>query len=69
MTKARLNEGSSGTWTVRDSRSGHFVEVRGANSMKSSQLPLKDSIDLTKPIAEQVLKDRPTKTPTRPAKS
>jgi hypothetical protein len=56
MTKAELKQEPTGKWMVRDSRSGRIVEVRGADSMKSSQLPLKKSVDLTKPIAEQALK-------------
>lgn len=56
MTKAELKQESTGKWVVRDSRSGRFFEVRGADAMKSSQLPLKKSIDLTKPIAKQALK-------------
>ncbi|MDX3929434.1 MAG: hypothetical protein QHC90_26985 [Shinella sp.] len=56
MTKADLKREPTGRWVVRDSRSGRFIEVRGADSMKSSQLPLKKGVDLTKPIAEQALK-------------
>ncbi|OWV90721.1 hypothetical protein ATY78_16685 [Rhizobium sp. R635] len=56
MTKAELKQEPTGKWVVRDPRSGRFVEVRGADSMKSSQLPLKKGVDLTKPIAKQVLK-------------
>ena len=66
MTKAELKQGSSGKWVVRDSRSGRFVEVRGADSMKSSQLPLKKGVDLTKPIAKQALRGGSTK-PHKPA--
>jgi hypothetical protein len=40
---------------VRDSKTGRFVTVRGAGSMKDSGLPLKKGVDLTKPIAAQVL--------------
>ena len=56
MTKAQTKQELTGKWAVRDSRSGRYVEVRGADSMKSSQLPLKKDVDLTKPIAEQTLK-------------
>lgn len=56
MIKAQLKQEPTGKWVVRDSRSGRYVEVRGADSMKSSQLPLKKSVDLTKPIAKQALK-------------
>lgn len=60
MAKAELKQEATGKWVVRDSRSGRYVEVRGADSMKFSQLPLKKSVDLTKPIAEQALKDDPS---------
>lgn len=66
MTKAELKQGSSGKWVVRNSRSGRFVEVRGADAMKSSQLPLKKGVDLTKPIAEQALRGGLSK-PHKPA--
>jgi hypothetical protein len=66
MTKAEFKQQSTGKWMVRDSRSGRFVEVRGADAMKSSQLPLKKGLDLTKPIAEQALKAGSPK-PRKPA--
>jgi len=56
MTKAELKQERTGKWVVRDSHSGRFIEVRGANSMSSSPLPLKKDVDLTKPIAAQALK-------------
>ncbi|MGX5800601.1 hypothetical protein ACWGS9_05085 [Bradyrhizobium sp. Arg314] len=62
MTKAQIKQEPTGKWAVRDSRSGRFVEVRGADSMKSSQLPLKKGLDLTKPIAEQAFKGSSDKT-------
>lgn len=65
MTKADLKQEATGKWVVRDSRSGRFVEVRGADAMKSSQLPLKKSVDLTKPIAKQALRSRPSKPSTK----
>ncbi|MFN7010492.1 MAG: hypothetical protein ACK4PN_10715 [Allorhizobium sp.] len=46
---------------MRDSHSGRFIEVRGANSMSSSALPLKEGVDLTKPIAAQALGQAPHK--------
>lgn len=61
MAKAELKREPTGKWVVRDPKSGRFVEVRGADSMKSSQLPLKKSVDLTKPIAEQALEDDPSR--------
>jgi len=56
MTKAEFRQEQTGKWVVRDPRNGRFVEVRGADAMKSSQLPFKKGLDLTKPIAEQALK-------------
>jgi hypothetical protein len=67
MTKAQLKKEPTGKWVVRDSRSGHFIEVRGADSLKSSKLPLKKGIDLTKPIAKQALRGGP-KMPKRSVK-
>lgn len=68
MTKAQLRKEPTGKWVIRDSRDGRYVEVRGADSMKSSQLSLKKSVDLTKPIAEQALKGGSHKVGKRPAK-
>lgn len=55
MTKAQIRQEPTGRVVVRDPRTGRYIEVRGANSMKSSQLPLKKGLDLTKPIARQAL--------------
>lgn len=68
MTKANLRKEDTGKWVVRDSRSGRFMEVRGADSMKSSKLPLKKNVDLTKPIASQALKGQRSKSSKMPAK-
>jgi hypothetical protein len=43
------------TKTVRNARTGHVVEVKGAGSLKGG-LAIKRGIDLTKPIFEQVTK-------------
>jgi hypothetical protein len=43
------------TIMVRDTKTGKMVAVRGVGSLKGSQLQLKKSIDLTKPIASQTL--------------
>ena len=61
MTKAQIRQESTGKWMVRDPRSGRDVEVRGADAMKASPLPLKMSVDLPKPIARQALKGSPHK--------
>ncbi|MGE0283782.1 MAG: hypothetical protein AB7P20_24640 [Rhizobiaceae bacterium] len=58
MTKAKIAKSQTGKWVVRDSLSGQLMEVRGANSMPSSTLPLKKGVDLTKPIAKQALSGR-----------
>lgn len=55
MTKAQLKQEKSGKWVVRGAPHGRFMEVRGADSLKSSSLALKKGVDLTKPIAEQAL--------------
>jgi len=47
--------------TVRDSKSGRTVVVRGAGALKG-QLMLKKSVDLTKPIASQAGQTRKTTT-------
>jgi hypothetical protein len=47
--------------TVRDSKSGRIVTVRGVGALKG-QLTLKKSVDLTKPIASQAAKGRKTVT-------
>ena len=41
--------------TVRDSKSGRMLTLRGAGALKG-QLTLKKSVDLTKPIASQAMK-------------
>lgn len=43
--------------TVRNSRTGQFVTVKGAGALKGSELSIKRGLDLTKPIAKQALKD------------
>lgn len=52
---------AAGKFTVRDAKTGRFIEVRGANSMPASSLPIKAGVDLTKPIAQQVLRDGSSK--------
>ncbi len=42
---------------VRDSRTGRYVEVRGAGALKGT-LTIKRGVDLTKPIFEQVSKGK-----------
>jgi hypothetical protein len=42
--------------TVRDTKTGKFVTVRGAGSLKGSDFKVKKTVDLTKPIASQMLK-------------
>ncbi|RAZ90346.1 hypothetical protein DPM33_12495 [Mesorhizobium hawassense] len=45
--------------TVRNAKTGQFVTVRGAQSLKGSKFAIKKNVDLTKPIAEQALKGKP----------
>lgn len=54
---SRMAHTSSPPKLVRDARTGRWVEVRGAGALKG-KLTLKRGIDLTKPIFEQVSKDR-----------
>lgn len=42
--------------TVRNAKTGKYVTVRGAGSLKGSKFAIKKSVDLTKPIAEQAIK-------------
>lgn len=44
------------TVTVRNAKTGKFVTVRGAGSLKGSDFQIKKGVDLTKPIASQTLK-------------
>jgi hypothetical protein len=43
------------TTTVRNSKTGQFVTVKGAGSLKDSGFKIKKGVDLTKPIASQTL--------------
>jgi hypothetical protein len=47
---------AASTLTVRNSKTGEFVTVRGAGALKNSRLTIKKGVDLTKPIASQALK-------------
>lgn len=59
MTKADLKQTPTGEWMLRDPRTGQYVELRGANSMKVADLPLRKGIDLTRPLLEQLVKTQP----------
>lgn len=52
MTKAHLVTTET---TVRDSKSGRTLKLRGAGALKG-QLTLRKNVDLTKPIASQAMK-------------
>lgn len=54
MAKAQPTSTST---TVRDSKTGRFLTVRGVGALKG-QLTLKKGVDLTKPIASQAIKSR-----------
>jgi hypothetical protein len=44
--------------TVRDGKTGRYLTVKGAKSMAGSVLSIKKGVDLSKPIARQVLNER-----------
>jgi hypothetical protein len=44
------------TLTVRDPKTGKLVTVRGAGALKDHPLSIMKGVDLTKPIAAQVLR-------------
>lgn len=46
---------TSTSTTVRDSKTGRYLTVRGAGALKG-HLTLKKGVDLTKPIASQAMK-------------
>jgi hypothetical protein len=52
--------------TVRNSRTGKRVTVKGAGALKGSGFTIKKGIDLTKPIAKQALKGK-SGTPKQPS--
>ncbi len=52
MAKVQLTSTST---TVRDSKTGRFLTVRGVGALKG-HLALKKGVDLTKPIASQAMK-------------
>ncbi|THK34054.1 hypothetical protein EHS39_32505 [Ensifer sp. MPMI2T] len=45
--------------TVRDPKTGNYVTVRGLRALKDSNFVVEKNIDLTKSIAQQVLKGWP----------
>lgn len=53
-TMAKAQPTSTST-TVRDSKTGRFLTVRGVGALKG-HLTLKKGVDLTKPIASQAMK-------------
>ena len=65
MTKSQATTTST---TVRDSKTGRFVTVRGAGALKG-QLTLRKGVDLTKPIASQVMKGSKARKATGATKS
>jgi hypothetical protein len=54
MTKAAQHGPAGSVQTVRSEKTGEFVAVRGVGALKG-QLRLQKGVDLTKPIASQVL--------------
>jgi len=55
MAKTDKHETIGSSKTVRNTKTGQFVTVRGVGALKG-QLSLKKGVDLTKPIASQALK-------------
>lgn len=55
MTKTAKHEPTTPTRTVRNTKTGQLVTVRGVGALKG-QMALKKGVDLTKPIASQALK-------------
>ncbi|WP_407160101.1 hypothetical protein [Bradyrhizobium sp. STM 3557] len=55
MAKTGKHETIGSSQTVRNTKTGQFVTVRGVGALKG-QLSLKKGVDLTKPIASQALK-------------
>jgi hypothetical protein len=51
-----MTTNDASTLTVRNSKTGKYVTVRGAGALKGSRLAIKKGVDLTKPIASQALK-------------
>lgn len=56
MDMAQVKSSSSSV-TVRNSRTGQLVTVKGAGALKDRELSIKRGVDLTKPIAKQALRD------------
>ena len=54
MAKTAQHE-TTGSFQVRNAKTGEFVTVRGAGALKG-HLTLNKTVDLTKPIASQALK-------------
>jgi len=50
----------AGKFMIRD-KQGRLIEIKGAGSMKGSRLSFQDGVDLTKPIAVQVMRPRAKK--------
>jgi hypothetical protein len=51
-----LDKTAASKIVVRNPKTGEFVTVTGAGALKDRPLTFRVGIDLTKPIAEQVLK-------------
>jgi hypothetical protein len=57
-TEHRAKSSAQSAVTVRDTKTGKTVTVRGAGALKDSDLKISKDVDLTKPISSQALKDR-----------
>jgi hypothetical protein len=56
LVMAPLKTSSAG-FTIRNPRTGQFVTIKGAGALRGKELSLKPGLDLTKPIAQQALKN------------
>ncbi len=52
---------SAATKEVRNAKTGQVVIVKGVGALKGSNLKIKKSVSLLKPIAKQALTQRPEK--------
>lgn len=59
MSKS-VKSSASSSLTVRNSRTGQPVTVKGAGALKGSGFAIRKGIDLTKPIAKQATKGKAT---------
>ena len=54
MDKASVNS----TVVIRDDETSQFITVHGVGALKNARFEIDKNIDLTKPIADQTLKNK-----------